>query len=104
MTGDLDVLFARVRAQGRQVLVEPFQSDHAPMRAGFTADPEGHVIENIEIQGPFRRLTQRIDDAAEADASRGSECASGSAHGTWMRISLESGGSSKACRSRTRIP
>ena len=48
-TDDLDALFARVRAHGGRVLVEPFQSEHAPMRAGFTADPEGHVIENIEM-------------------------------------------------------
>ena len=46
---DLDALFERVRAHGGQVLREPFQSEHAPMRAGFTADPEGHVIENIEV-------------------------------------------------------
>ena len=48
MADDLDALFARVRAAGGRVLVEPFQSQHAPLRAGFTTDPEGHVIENIE--------------------------------------------------------
>jgi len=48
MADDLDALFERVRAHGGRVLVEPFQSEHAPMRAGFTTDPEGHVIENIE--------------------------------------------------------
>jgi len=48
MTDDLDALFARVREHGGLVLVEPFTSEHAPVRAGFTADPEGHVIENIE--------------------------------------------------------
>jgi len=48
MTDDLDTLFARVRELGGEVLVEPFTSKLAPMRAGFTADPEGHVIENIE--------------------------------------------------------
>ena len=49
MASDLDALFQRVRASGGTVLVEPFQSEHAPMRAGFTADPEGHLIENIEM-------------------------------------------------------
>ena len=49
---DLDVLFERVRAHGGQVLAEPFQSEHAPMRAGFTADPEGHLIENVESTRP----------------------------------------------------
>jgi predicted enzyme related to lactoylglutathione lyase len=48
MTDDLDSLFERVRAHGGRVLKEPFQSDQVPMRAGFTADPEGHIIENIE--------------------------------------------------------
>lgn len=48
MTDDLDALFERVRAHGGRVLKEPFQSEQVPMRAGFTADPEGHVIENIE--------------------------------------------------------
>jgi predicted enzyme related to lactoylglutathione lyase len=48
MADDLDALFERVRECGGRVLVEPFQSEHAPMRAGFTTDPEGHVIENIE--------------------------------------------------------
>ncbi|MFK7894587.1 MAG: VOC family protein [Myxococcota bacterium] len=48
MTDDLDALFERVVAAGGRVLKAPFKSEHAPMRAGFTADPEGHVIENIE--------------------------------------------------------
>jgi predicted enzyme related to lactoylglutathione lyase len=48
MTEDLEDLFARVREHGGRVLVEPFMSEHAPVRAGFTADPEGHLIENIE--------------------------------------------------------
>ena len=48
MTDDLDALFERVRAAGGRVLREPFQSEQAPMRAGFTTDPEGHVIENVE--------------------------------------------------------
>ena len=50
MAPDLDALFERVRARGGSVLAEPFQSEHGPVRAGFTADPEGHVIENIEMQ------------------------------------------------------
>ena len=48
-TDDLEALFERVRSHGGRVLVEPFESEHAPTRAGFTADPEGHVIENIEL-------------------------------------------------------
>ncbi len=48
MAPDLDALFDRVRAAGGRVLVEPFESEHAATRAGFTTDPEGHVIENIE--------------------------------------------------------
>ena len=48
MADDLDALFERVRSHEGRVLVEPYQSQHAPMRAGFTTDPEGHVIENIE--------------------------------------------------------
>lgn len=51
ITDDLDALFERVVAHGGEVLKAPFKSEHAPMRAGFTADPEGHVIENIE-SGP----------------------------------------------------
>lgn len=46
---DLDALFALVEEHGGRVLVAPFQSEQAPFRAGFTADPEGHVIENIEL-------------------------------------------------------
>ena len=49
---DLDALFERVRARGGRVLKEPYQSEHAPMRAGFTSDPEGHVIENVEAPAP----------------------------------------------------
>ena len=52
MTDDLDALFERVRAHGGRVLKEPFQSEQGPMRAGFSADPEGHVIENIESLPP----------------------------------------------------
>ncbi len=48
MADDLDALFLRVKACGGRVLAEPYQSEHAPMRVGFTADPEGHVIENLE--------------------------------------------------------
>ena len=48
MTDDLDALFERVLAHGGRVLKAPFQSEQVPMRAGFTTDPEGHVIENIE--------------------------------------------------------
>jgi len=48
MADDLDALFRRVKDCGGQVLVEPYQSEHAPMRVGFTTDPEGHVIENLE--------------------------------------------------------
>ena len=51
MAPDLDALFERVRVAGGRVLVEPFQSEQVPMRAGFSADPEGHVIENIEMSG-----------------------------------------------------
>lgn len=49
MAPDLDALFDDVRAHGGRILVAPFQSEQAPVRAGFTADPEGHVIENIEV-------------------------------------------------------
>lgn len=49
MAADLDALFERVLSHGGRVLREPFQSEHAPFRAGFAADPEGHLIENIEM-------------------------------------------------------
>lgn len=48
---DLDALFERVVEAGGSILAAPFQSEHAPVRAGFSADPEGHVIENIEVAG-----------------------------------------------------
>ncbi len=48
-TDDVDALCDRVRAAGGGVYVEPYQSDVTPYRAGFTTDPEGHLIENVEI-------------------------------------------------------
>jgi catechol 2,3-dioxygenase-like lactoylglutathione lyase family enzyme len=48
MTGDIEALFERVRRHGGEIRVAPYQSDVTPFRAGFTVDPEGHLIENIE--------------------------------------------------------
>ena len=49
MTGDIEALFERsARAHGGEIRVAPYQSDVTPLRAGFTVDPEGHLIENIE--------------------------------------------------------
>jgi uncharacterized glyoxalase superfamily protein PhnB len=49
-TSDIDTLFERVGAAGGRVEVPPFQSDVTPYKAGFTSDPEGHWIENVEIR------------------------------------------------------
>lgn len=48
MSDDLDALFERVVEHGGSVRVAPYQSDTTPFRAGFSADPEGHLIENIQ--------------------------------------------------------
>ena len=48
-TEDIDALVGNVRAAGGGVYVEPFQSDVTPYRAAFTTDPEGHLIENVEL-------------------------------------------------------
>ena len=48
-TEDIDALVGNVRAAGGGVYVEPFQSDVTPYRAAFTTDPEGHMIENVEV-------------------------------------------------------
>jgi predicted enzyme related to lactoylglutathione lyase len=48
-TDDIDALVDSVRAAGGGVYVEPFQSDVTPYRAAFTTDPEGHLIENVEL-------------------------------------------------------
>ena len=50
-TDDVDGLVARVCAAGGAVDVAPYQSDVTPYRAGFTTDPEGNRIENVEIPG-----------------------------------------------------
>lgn len=50
-TDDIDALFDRVRAAGGGIHVAPYQSDVTPYKAGFTTDPEGHLIENVEIRG-----------------------------------------------------
>ena len=39
----------QIRAAGGAIYVEPFQSDVVPYKAGFTTDPEGHLIENVEL-------------------------------------------------------
>ena len=48
-TDDVDALAERVRAAGGGIYVAPYQSDATPYRAAFTTDPEGHLIENVEI-------------------------------------------------------
>ena len=48
MTGDIEALFERVRDHGGSVRVPPRRSGITPFKAGFTTDPEGHLIENIE--------------------------------------------------------
>jgi len=48
-TDDIDALVERVAAAGGQIDVAPYQSDVTPYKAGFTTDPEGHRIENVEI-------------------------------------------------------
>ena len=48
-THDIDARFDRVRAAGGASYVEPVQSDVVPYKAGFTTDPEGHLIENVEL-------------------------------------------------------
>ena len=48
-THDIDALFDRVGAAGGSIYVAPFQSDVVPYKAGFTTDPEGHLIENVEL-------------------------------------------------------
>ncbi|MEE2665425.1 MAG: VOC family protein [Myxococcota bacterium] len=48
-TQDIDALFDSVRAAGGGVYLAPYQSEATPYKAGFTLDPEGHLIENVEI-------------------------------------------------------
>jgi predicted enzyme related to lactoylglutathione lyase len=50
-TDDVEALCDGVRAAGGGVYVEPYQSDVTPYKAAFTTDPEGHLIENVEIPG-----------------------------------------------------
>ena len=49
MTDDVDALAARVQAAGGAVQLAPYRSEATPYRAAFTTDPEGHLIENVEI-------------------------------------------------------
>ena len=48
-TDDIDALCDRVRAAGGGIYVAPYQSDVTPYKAAFTTDPEGHLIENVEL-------------------------------------------------------
>lgn len=48
-TDDIEALVERVRAAGGHIDVAPYQSEVTPYKAGFTTDPEGHRIENVEI-------------------------------------------------------
>ena len=48
MTDDIEALFERVRACGGRIQVAPQRGGAMPFKAGFTTDPEGHLIENIE--------------------------------------------------------
>ena len=50
-TDDLEALFARVRGAGGGIYVEPYQSETTDFKVGFSTDPEGHLIENLEIPG-----------------------------------------------------
>ena len=42
-------LAKRVEAAGGRIQVAPYQSSTTPYKAAFTTDPEGHLIENVEI-------------------------------------------------------
>ena len=48
-TDDVEALAERVRAAGGSVHIPPYQSEATPYKAAFTADPEGHLIENVEL-------------------------------------------------------
>ena len=50
-TDDVNALAARVETAGGRIDVAPYQSEVTPYRAGFTTDPEGNRIENVEIRG-----------------------------------------------------
>lgn len=49
MTDDLEALVERVERAGGAVPLPPRQSEATPYRIAFTTDPEGHLIENVEI-------------------------------------------------------
>lgn len=49
MTNNLDGAIERAVACGGAVDVEPFQSDVAAGRVAFIRDPEGHLVEILEI-------------------------------------------------------
>ncbi len=48
-TNDIEALFDRVGAAGGAIYVAPYQSEVVPYKVGFTTDPEGHLIENVEL-------------------------------------------------------
>ena len=48
-TDDINALFDRVQAAGGGVHVAPHQSEATPYLAGFLTDPEGHLIEIVEL-------------------------------------------------------
>ncbi|WP_217567247.1 VOC family protein [Streptomyces sp. GbtcB7] len=47
---DLDGLYGRVLAAGASVIVPPGQAPHPDVRFGYLADPEGNLIELIQIR------------------------------------------------------
>ena len=52
VTEDLDALVADVEAAGGTVRDGIRESEAAPVRVAFTADPEGNLAENVQVTGP----------------------------------------------------
>ena len=46
---DIDVLFARALAAGARSVLEPAPSPEPGVRFAFLADPEGHLVELVEL-------------------------------------------------------
>lgn len=49
---DLDALVAGIEAAGGTVRDGIRDSEVAPVRVAFTADPEGNLAENVQVTGP----------------------------------------------------
>ncbi len=51
VTEDLDALVAQVESAGGTLRDGIRESDAAPVRVAFTADPEGNLAENVQVTG-----------------------------------------------------